>query len=453
MADDQPVEGNLANPELAITHAQTDNADLLIASTASAGSSTNDKLKENTKEKDDAKDGASKPGFFARAHRLLTIGGAAYVCFLLALLIPVLQRNVIFMNNVPYPFFARYDSPERYGLAPFKARNIQVETSDGESIGAWHLLPRTFYIENVEQYPPSKAFDEDTYDHALQTRPTLIFLHGNAGNRAAPFRVNLISSLSNTLDMNVLAIDYRGFANSTGVPSERGLVLDARAAFEWVINRNGGRPDQVGIVGQSLGTGVGALLVAQLAEEGIHPRMLTMLSPYSSIPSLLKTYTLFRFLPLLSPLRALPLVQDTLTSPRFLQTQFPTLSALASLPRSNPTKILIVHAQDDTEIPSIHSSDIFHAVLHADLGMELLNVIPSGLGVAQMEVHTEKFKERGRIIKDRVEERVVEGWGVVKWFYRSHSDGVAVTWVETLKGGHDSVGGAEGTISLMGSIW
>ena len=36
---------------------------------------------------------------------------------------------------------------------------------------------------------------------------------------------------------NVLAIDYRGFGDSTGVPSEEGLVIDARSAFDWVVEK------------------------------------------------------------------------------------------------------------------------------------------------------------------------------------------------------------------------
>lgn len=94
------------------------------------------------------------------------------------------------------------------------------------------------------------------------------FLARKSGTRAVARRTSLISSLSTTLDVNVLALDYRGFGDSTGVPSQAGLVLDARTAWRWILDRNGGEVSRVAVVGQSIGTGVASLMVAQLASEG-----------------------------------------------------------------------------------------------------------------------------------------------------------------------------------------
>ena len=41
--------------------------------------------------------------------------------------------------------------------------------------------------------------------------------------------------------MNVLAIDYRGFGNSEGSPTEDGLALDARAAWDYLMAHKGDR--------------------------------------------------------------------------------------------------------------------------------------------------------------------------------------------------------------------
>lgn len=65
----------------------------------------------------------------------------------------------------------------------------------------------------------------------------------------------------------MLAIDYRGYADSEGIPSEEGLALDGRAAWDWAI-ANGARPDNIVLVGQSLGTGVAAKVAARLSGEG-----------------------------------------------------------------------------------------------------------------------------------------------------------------------------------------
>jgi len=72
---------------------------------------------------------------------------------------------------------------------------------------------------------------------------------------------------------NVVAIDYRGFAESTGVPSQEGVILDARTAWDWIAERvemGGGGPahEQIIILAHSLGTGVACALTAELADQG-----------------------------------------------------------------------------------------------------------------------------------------------------------------------------------------
>ena len=52
-----------------------------------------------------------------------------------------------------------------------------------------------------------------------------------------------------------VAFDYRGFGRSSGKPSERGVYLDAEAAFEWLRSRDFGATNIV-VLGESLGGGV-----------------------------------------------------------------------------------------------------------------------------------------------------------------------------------------------------
>jgi abhydrolase domain-containing protein 12 len=55
------------------------------------------------------------------------------------------------------------------------------------------------------------------------------------------------------LDANALFIDYRSFGDSDKVtPSEEGLNLDARAAWDWLLSK-GVRPENIVLVGVSLG--------------------------------------------------------------------------------------------------------------------------------------------------------------------------------------------------------
>lgn len=88
-----------------------------------------------------------------------------------------------------------------------------------------------------------------------------------------------ISSLTiHSKSRNVVAVDYRGFGDSTGVPSESGLLIDARTVYDYVsdlITRQRdndlglkGAAGEIILVGQSLGTGVVSALAGNLAQEG-----------------------------------------------------------------------------------------------------------------------------------------------------------------------------------------
>lgn len=118
----------------------------------------------------------------------------------------------------------------------------------------------------VNEDPFSESPSEEVILDSLRSRPTILFFHGNAATRAVHFRVQHCTTYATRLDANVLAIDYRGFGDSEGYPSEQGLILDARAAWDWAVN-NGAKPDNILLVGLSLGTGVASALDAELATE------------------------------------------------------------------------------------------------------------------------------------------------------------------------------------------
>ena len=79
-------------------------------------------------------------------------------------------------------------------------------------------------------------------------------------------------------------------------------------------------------MGQSLGTGVSAGLVGRLADEGIIPKGLVLVAPFSSIGTLLETYKLFNLVPVLKPLKIAPWLMSQFH--RFLWTKFDTKSVI-----------------------------------------------------------------------------------------------------------------------------
>lgn len=384
-----------------------------------------------------------------RTGRWSFIALATYICLILSLVVPVVQKHFIYLHFINFPFFADFATPEKYGLAPSKTRNLRLEGVDGNFIGAWHVLPDAVYRSQVPSLIPTTSIsgndsaEADTeviksgagaavYERAICTHPVVIYLHGNAANRAAPFRVAAYAQLSSRLQANVLAIDYRGFGDSQGTPSEMGLVADARLAWDWVQRmrqacetRDPGQEVQateegerggsdapaklpgrdVLIMGQSLGTGPATALTVQLAREGTPPQGLVLLAPYRSLSQLAAGFRVGGLLPILLPaLYLIPFAQRGLE--RALRTRFDSEAALAGLvtavqegrSRRNETAaataeptvqelgrrdrqpsswphVVISHAINDEVIPYSHGEAIFDKMLKTEL--KLRHSIPS----------------------------------------------------------------------------
>jgi len=224
--------------------------------------------------------------------------GAGLMC------IPFIQKHVLFLHAIKIPLFANFDTPEIYGLAPGKALNIKITTSDNVNLGAWFILSDPFY--QSLPFPPSASTLRSNISAALASRPTILVLHGNSATRAMGFRVTHYQLFSSRLGANVLAIDYRGFADSEGTPSEEGLGLDARAAFDWLVQHRANSADIL-IFGHSLGTSVATGLAAQLTRDDIAFRGLVLSAPFSSLRAVLDGYTTLELPPLMKPLGLLSL--------------------------------------------------------------------------------------------------------------------------------------------------
>ena len=130
-----------------------------------------------------------------------------------------------------------------------KAEILRLKTEDGESLLAWRV-------------PPAPG------------RPVILYFHGNAGG--IDLRVERFRAIAEA-GMGLIAIEYRGYASSTGVPSERGLKLDGEAAYRTAID-SGVAPERIVLLGESLGSGVAVALAARHTVGA-----LVLDSPYSSI--------------------------------------------------------------------------------------------------------------------------------------------------------------------------
>jgi fermentation-respiration switch protein FrsA (DUF1100 family) len=170
---------------------------------------------------------------------LLIVVSVGYVGALAALFL--LQRSFLF----PIPQVAR-TAPAAAGFP--QAEEHLLTTADGEKIIVWHV--------------PAKP------GHAV-----VLYFHGN-GDFLAGFFGRFRDIISD--GTGVVALSYRGYAGSSGQPSEQGLLQDAAAAYAFTTARYSA--DRIVAWGFSLGTGVA---VALAAEQPVGKLILE--APYSSI--------------------------------------------------------------------------------------------------------------------------------------------------------------------------
>jgi len=114
-----------------------------------------------------------------------------------------------------------------------QAEEVVLDSADGARVIVWHVAPR----------------DE---------RPVWLYFHGNGG--ALRYRVDRFRELTAQGD-GLVALSYRGYAGSTGRPSETGLIEDARAAYGFAVKRY--PAEKIRLWGESLGSGVAIALAAE----------------------------------------------------------------------------------------------------------------------------------------------------------------------------------------------
>lgn len=105
---------------------------------------------------------------------------------------------------------------------------------------------------------------------------TLLWFHGNAGNMG--HRVDDLALFHHLLGVNIFIFDYRGYGDSQGKPSERGVYQDSRAALAYLMGREDVNPDRIVYYGRSLGAAVAVELALRHPPDGM-----VLFSPFTSL--------------------------------------------------------------------------------------------------------------------------------------------------------------------------
>ncbi len=69
--------------------------------------------------------------------------------------------------------------------------------------------------------------------------------------------------------VDVLTINYRGYGQSSGAPSEKGMYNDANAMLSYLVDEKNIPPENILIHGYSLGAPVGAYLAKSASSKGM----------------------------------------------------------------------------------------------------------------------------------------------------------------------------------------
>ena len=162
--------------------------------------------------------------------------------YLISILIGLLLINAFMYYQQPkmtfYPLTKLDATPDDWGLT---YENVRLHTADGFALHGW--------------YVPHAGAEQ-----------VLLFFHGNAGN-ISHRRASL--AIFHRLGLNVLMIDYRGYGQSEGSPTEHGLYRDAAAAWTYLINEKGFSENNLVVFGRSLGGAVAVDLASKVTARGL----------------------------------------------------------------------------------------------------------------------------------------------------------------------------------------
>src|SRR5215471_14138139 len=159
--------------------------------------------------------------------------------------------------------------------------------------------------------------------------PLVIYFGGNA--EEVSWMVQVAGKFAG---WSLLLVNYRGYGQSEGKPSESALFADALAIHDYAKSRADVNPERIVAMGRSLGTGVAVHLAAERKLRGV-----ILVSPYDSLVAAGSRH--YPFLPVSLMLRH-----------RF--------DSLSRAPRIDAPLLTLV-AGDDRIVPPQHSRALFEA--------------------------------------------------------------------------------------------
>ncbi|MEK6325063.1 MAG: alpha/beta hydrolase [Acidobacteriota bacterium] len=189
----------------------------------------------------------SNTGFPWRLARIMLLLVAGLIIFIMAFE----DKFIYFPSKYPDGSWEVNNNPAREGEVIPKVEDCFFETPDGVRLHGWYCTPHRKAGGSLAP---------------VESQMVLLWFHGNAGNIS--YRYEMIRAMME-LPAQVFIIDYRGYGKSDGNPTEQGLYLDARAAWDYLTNERGVLASRIMIFGKSLGGAPAIDLASQVEPAGL----------------------------------------------------------------------------------------------------------------------------------------------------------------------------------------
>lgn len=152
---------------------------------------------------------------------------------LILALLYAFQGKIIYVPRIPGVPGGYVARPEEYNL---DHEDVWLRTADGVRLHAWVVFRKGLKAEEA------------------RALPLVVFLQENAGNMS--MRLHFLRALVLILNCKCVILQYRGYGESEGTPSERGLQRDVDALMKYVVSREDYVKERTVLFGRSLGGAV-----------------------------------------------------------------------------------------------------------------------------------------------------------------------------------------------------
>ena len=288
------------------------------------------------------------------------------------------QSHAVYLHAIQMTWFKNLDVPEMFGFLHNQVTPFTISSNNSKEIYAWHILPTGLYRKHEQQLhaEPSGLVPDIESRLALKLlrddpdARLVIHMHGAGGTVGSGYRVPNYRALSagDPEKIHVLTFDYRGFGRTPGAPSEHGVLEDAISVVDWALNVANIPASRIVIFGQSLGSAVNTAVAQHYVHQ--HPPVIfaghVLVASFVDTPSLVSTYSIAGTIPLLGPMARFPTLFNYLRN--FIRDKWSNkdqIQAYVQLNEANKNRyhLTLIHAEDDWDVPSEHTSKLFrHAI-------------------------------------------------------------------------------------------